>query len=424
MKILIITGHDIDLNLMKNSDSYNGRGWIESLISALSNVSQIEPTVVLLSNTKKDDCTINGVNYTTIWQKEKSAIQKLFYYYRHKYNRQQIYDNELVLIIKKYKPDIIHVFGLENTLAYTVLNQSSVPAIIHLQGLLSPIDNAFYPAGFNRYSFFLPITIREWILRNGFIHAKNNIEQKAKLESELYKKLLYVMGRTHWDRLIINLLAQNGKYFQVDEILRSDFYKFAGKWEYQQKQKITIISTLSETIYKGLDLILKTANLLFEHTNLQFEWNIIGLNKTDRMVKFFEKNMNIKSEKINISYIGIKNSEEICSILLKSDVYVHPSYIDNSPNSICEAQLIGLPVIATNVGGVSTLVEHYNTGILVPANAPYELSYYIRLLYQNIDLNGRLSANAKEIANRRHDKMRIISELTACYSYIYNQSKK
>ena len=56
--------------------------------------------------------------------------------------------------------------------------------------------------------------------------------------------------------------------------------------------------------------------------------------------------------------------------MLSCTAYVHPSYIDNSPNSVCEAQVLGVPVVATDVGGVPSIVENGKTGWLVPANDP------------------------------------------------------
>lgn len=102
-------------------------------------------------------------------------------------------------------------------------------------------------------------------------------------------------------------------------------------------------------------------------------------------------------------------------------VYVHPSNIDNSPNNVCEAQLLGLPVIATNVGGVSSLIEHKNTGILVPANAPYELAYWLKYLSVNVDFAKQLSHNGYEAAKVRHDKSTIIRDLIATYESIVKE---
>ena len=44
------------------------------------------------------------------------------------------------------------------------------------------------------------------------------------------------------------------------------------------------------------------------------------------------------------------DSEQVAQELSSSRVYIHPAIIDNSPNSLCEAQIVGCPVIAANVG--------------------------------------------------------------------------
>ena len=64
--------------------------------------------------------------------------------------------------------------------------------------------------------------------------------------------------------------------------------------------------------------------------------------------------------------LGTKNSSEITKLMSSADLYIHCSYVDNSPNSVCEAQMLSLPIIACNVGGVSSIVKDNMTGTLVP----------------------------------------------------------
>lgn len=68
------------------------------------------------------------------------------------------------------------------------------------------------------------------------------------------------------------------------------------------------------------------------------------------------------------------NSDKLVELLLESDLYVHTAYIDNSPNAICEAQYLGMPIIATYVGGVPSLIEQGKDGVLIPANDPFMLA--------------------------------------------------
>ena len=79
--------------------------------------------------------------------------------------------------------------------------------------------------------------------------------------------------------------------------------------------------------------------------------------------------------------------------------FFHPSYIENSPNSVCEAQILGLPVIACNVGGLSTIISHNHSGILIPSN-DYSGASYIKEICMNEALAKRISINSIKIATK------------------------
>lgn len=71
---------------------------------------------------------------------------------------------------------------MENQLA-TILGKTKIPIVVHLQGLLAPYDNAFFPVDFNKNSFIWPFSKNEWLIRNGYIFAKN-ISMSEAIESE------------------------------------------------------------------------------------------------------------------------------------------------------------------------------------------------------------------------------------------------
>jgi glycosyltransferase involved in cell wall biosynthesis len=105
--------------------------------------------------------------------------------------------------------------------------------------------------------------------------------------------------------------------------------------------------------------------------------------------------------------------------LLSANVFVHPSYIDNSPNSVCEAQITGVPVIACNVGGISSLIKNNETGLLVPSNDPYSLAYKIKELCVSKLKAEKISKKAVIVATKRHNSKSILLNLVSIYNKLY-----
>lgn len=420
MRILWLTMTPGLLHEGQGTGNYGGSGWIGALQQIFCNArTQNELALSFISDRDKEKEEKKGVLYYPIYEKENSFKKIYRYYYGYKSYNRELYVKQLIDVIQDFKPDIIHLFGLENPLA-TILNRTNIPVVVHIQGLLGPCSNAYFPSSFSCSSFYWPPTRREWLYRNGFLYAKKLYDIKAIKESNLFKDAHYFMGRTEWDLHLTRLLSNKAMYYKVNEALRPRFYDNVGRWKYSEGRFI-ITSTISETTYKGLDLILKTAKILKQETNLDFEWNVVGVAEKSNIVRFFENSLQINSKNVNVIYVGVLDADNLISNSLQSSVYVHPSYIDNSPNSICEAQLLGLPIIATNVGGVSSLIQHKENGILVPANAPYETAFWLKELSENPSMALTISQNGVSTAIKRHDRKQILNDLLDSYKQIISK---
>ncbi len=422
MRVLWLTGSNTLEKRSKSGDSYNGGGWVASLHRLLVQREGISLGVAYLSHDEKKAFKIDETAYYPIQIKALSKFEKLWRYYGgYKKIDDNAYVEQIQDVINIFHPDVVHLFGIENPMA-TILGRTEVPVVVHLQGLLGPCDTAFFPQGFNKWTLLYPFSKQEWIIRNGNIFAKNDIHVKGIYEKRLFEKMEFCMGRTKWDFQVSRLMSPKSNYYHVDEVLRESFYKYAGMWVNQKRGKFIVISTLSETMYKGLDLILKTARLLKQETRVPFEWHVVGINSDSRFIKQFEYVTEIESSEVSIKYLGVLDEEVLCERLLESNVFVHPSYIDNSSNSVCEAQMLGMPVIATYVGGLPSLIDNGIDGILVPANAPYELAYILKKMNASREEMSKMGQCAYNTALRRHDKEKIINDLIHTYHSVISNS--
>lgn len=315
-------------------------------------------------------------------------------------------------VINEYQPDVIHCWGSELCLGL-IAKYTEIPVVMHIQGIINPVYDAFLPAGMSGYSILKSLNFNLRKFYNLYYGWHSWMPYQAKRETEIFKHTRYFFGRTDWDRHLTQLMSPDSDYFFCSEALRPAITA-AEKWQYHiQKKKAVITSTISSPIYKGADVILKTAKLLKDNTHLEFEWNVYGVSEIHMQERF----TGIKCKDVNVYCRGTASAELLAKRLLQSDVYMHPSYIDNSPNSVCEAQYIGLPVVAQNVGGVPTLLRE-GAGVLVPSNDAYQAAYYIQKICTLQDFAEHLSRKEKEISRNRHDVNKIIDTMMKVYHKI------
>lgn len=388
-------------------NSHNGGGWIASL----EQIVRKEPAIDLGVAFHFPNADFKYVNEEVSYYPIPSFLPSQMLCLFGKNNREAMI-TYCLRIIDDFRPNLIQIFGSENDFGL-LCQHTNIPIIIHMQGCLPPYHNALFPVGMNKYDFYFNKGL-SWHFRWMGIRSEASFRKRAEQEIQTIQHCRYFMGRTEWDKGLVSLFNPEATYFHCEEALRDSFLEGTKHWSLPKDMKVRIISVISNPWYKGMDLILKTANLLKRFTDLDFEWRVYGV----RDIRFYENKYNIRAIEVNVRIMGTASKEELVDALCNSTLYVHPSYIDNSPNSVCEAQILGLPILATNVGGLSSIVHDGETGILFPANDPYTLANLIKQLSADPERCQSLSKAAITQATDRHNPESIRKTLLNIYQTI------
>ncbi|PWG78725.1 glycosyltransferase [Pararcticibacter amylolyticus] len=393
---------------------HNGGGWIASLESLVRGSGDVQLAVAFEHEDGQFKVEDGDVTYypINVWTSKAKKLKR-----RINLNiEEELLIPACLRVIEDFKPDVIHVFGSEWCFGL-IAQHINIPLIIHMQGSIPPYFNARFPVGYNNLDLirFNGVNLIRTILD---FYNEKNFRLRAKREEKILRSCQYFMGRTEWDRSIVSLYNPSARYFYCSEALRQVFFEEGGRiWNKQKRSDFIITTTISAPLYKGVDLVLKTAKLLMDNGFKAFKWRVFGLSN----VKFHEWKTKIASAEVNVEVVGTVSAEKLKDELLNSDVFVHPSYIDNSPNSVCEAQLLGMPVISTNVGGISSLVSHRESGLLVPANDPFLLASYIKTVLCNDELATYLGRQGRKEALLRHDGGTLLNNLINIYKSVLDE---
>lgn len=395
-------------------------GWIVSLEKQLSLKSNVELGVAFhFADRVMDSYLINKTTYYPIAQTPvKGKILGLKKRWLHKIEKESVVEKYLE-IINKFKPDIIHIFGTENNFGL-IIPKTKIPVIIQIQGNLTVLQKKWF-AGISFNSILHHTQWKDLLFGYGIFHQYYHFRKRSEREKSVLKQCKYIIGRTEWDKRITRVLSPNSTYFHCDEILREDFY--AGQWIKTTNNKPIFVSTLSPTTYKGLETILEAA-ILLKQNNIQFEWQIAGIQGNEEIIQIIEKSYKLKFSDNNIVFCGSVNATELLSLLLQADCYIHPSHIENSPNSVCEAMLLGMPIIATYAGGTSTLINNGFEGVLIQDGDPYSLAGAIIEIIENREIAVKMGHNARKTALNRHNPTIIVNDLINIYQSIQIEKGK
>ena len=176
----------------------------------------------------------------------------------------------------------------------------------------------------------------------------------------------------------------------------------AGK---QETIKIGSVGRLVEQ--KGYPYLVEVARLVSERVS-NVEFYIVGDGEEFNHLQNLIKKLDL-SEKVKL--LGFRS--DIPSILSQWDIYVQPSLWEGLCITVVEAIASGLPVVATNVGGIPESVVDGHNGFLVPPRNPELLADRILKLIENPELRAVMGKRSRGIAEEKCSLDKMVKDIEA-----------
>lgn len=332
--------------------------------------------------------------------------------------------------IRRFCPDAVHLFGTESAAALPFLSACGgaglLPrAAVHLQGICAAIAAA-YEAGLpervlNRR------TLRDLLRRDGILAQKANFEARAKNEALILRSVAHAIGRTGWDRAQALAINPNLVYHACNESLRDGFYR--AQWNREAAAPHTIFFSQGNYPLKGLHTLLPALPRLAERfpdvrlvvaggDPTRRAEGLRGRLLIDSYGAFLREQIARFSLKDRVEFTGPLDEAGMLEKYLGCGVFVSSSALENSPNSVAEAMLLGVPLVATSVGGVPSMAEDGADARLVAFNDVPALADAIADTFEDTETTDRLRMHARERALVAHDRRRNAETLIAIYREI------
>ncbi len=318
-------------------------------------------------------------------------------------------------LIDKVQPDLIHIHGTENFFL-SIIESIDIPIIVSIQGNLTVYNQKFNSGFLGKYLNLNEFSsIKDFLIGpRSFKNSKIFFEEMSIYERKRMLNIRYIFGRTDWDYRITRVLSPKSQYFVGNELLRDSFYEHHWNNVYTQGS-IRLFTTNGDSYYKGIETVFHCITLLIG-LGIQVEWHIAGLNEKSLVVSICKKFLGQNFPKKGFKLMGSLDEFELVDELMKSHIYVMPSHIENSPNNLCEAMILGLPCVATFAGGTGSILKDGEEGILVQDGDPWAMTGAIIELMRDPDKANMYGTNARKRALKRHDKETVVQEYLTVYN--------
>ena len=418
MRILWFTAVPVpDVNSYYCKDVKGTGGWMGAMLELLKGRAEIELGVVTAcSHYPESRFQVDGVDYFIVKQQYSKLRRSLF-----PADNSPVYLKKCADIVNDYKPDLIHVHGTERFYGELMSKEMvQCPLVISVQGIMDACSEWYRWFGKLPINDIFKITKHNSLKFSGLLWDLRAAKQHAERERLYFITGKYFFGRTDWDKAYIAYFNNQAKYFKIGEIIRKPFWH--RQWKLDRCRKHRIIFTNARHPRKGTELLLDAVERL-KALYPDIELILIGhLGSSGDYANYMKRR--ISSLGGAVKSRGEMNAEEIVNELLNAHVFISASYIDNSPNSLAEAQLVGMPVISSYTGGVPSMLKDGETGLLFPTGDIPLLVSKIKSLFEDDALATRLGENAMNTARERHDPERIVKDHLAAYENILKDSNK
>jgi len=273
--------------------------------------------------------------------------------------------------------------------------------------------NSYHPGNYCRLAAFfmrVPVIIDHW-------HGFNRFTLKRKMLCRLYNRFTdlsfavselvgqYVQQQCGTDPARIKVL-----YNGVDPALyqRSSAVKVREKLGLPPDRPVVgLVARLDHRAKGHLELLRAMELLKDRHT---FHALMVGGGRRQEEMRQLAASLGLGEV---VHFLG--NRRDVPDLLAAMDMFVLPSHSEGVSLAVLEAMAAGLPVIVSEVGGLPEIVQHEETGLLIPPKDPEALALSLARLLENPELAKRLGQKARERVQEKYSLERLAQVVNATY---------
>lgn len=280
---------------------------------------------------------------------------------------------QLQQIAADFQPDVIHCFGTEypHTLA-AVRALDREKLLIGIQGVCKYCAEV-YPADLPD-TVVQRMTLRDRLRKDSILQQREKYVKRSVHEEAALKSVMHVTGRTRMDKDYAYACNPQVQYHFMNETLRANFYE--GQWSLENCEKHSIFLSQGDYPLKGLHYVLKAmpmilkaypdAKLYVAGNPIVRQKNLKGRLKLSSYGKYIMELLEQHALEDKVVFLGKMTAAQMKERYLKSNVFLCASALENSPNSLGEGMLLGMPCVSALVGGVPDIFVPGEDGITYP----------------------------------------------------------
>ncbi len=269
-------------------------------------------------------------------------------------------------------------------------------------------------------------TFRDWLKKDGILQQQEKFRIRGEREKEALKGVLHITGRTDFDREETEKINREARYHFMNETMRAPFY--SGSWNRESCGPFRIFLSQGDYPLKGFHYVLKAMPEIlarYPEACVYVAGNSVIENRTikDKIkISSYGKYLLELIESLglegHVNILGRLSAEEMKQELLKSSLFICASSLENSPNSMGEAMLLGVPVVAARTGGIPSMLEDGKEGLLYEAGNVKQLAECVFKIWEETEETMRRAQAAKARAMDAHNGDKNYKRLLEIYREI------
>ena len=321
-------------------------------------------------------------------------------------------------VVNEFKPNLIVSYGIENPFIMGLKNLD-IPILVTIQGSVEQITRHYFD-GLNRSEFMRLVFSKNFVLGRSAIQRYLYLRSYIPYEKEFFKHCQNFSGRTHWDKNLVLTNRPDANYHHCDNIINPIFY--SQQWQGSNTDEVHLYSTCSNAIFKGSLTLVKGIKILKDRGHKNIKLRLAGMHPESEIGKMTSSFIQHNDLNDTVTLLGRVQQSQIVDEVKNCDIYISPSHMENSPNSLAEAMSMGAPCVASNAGGTTSLIAHEEEGLVYQHNDIEALANSIERFILNPDYARELAAQGRIASIKRNDPAKVADTMFGIYDKLINSS--